>query len=176
MPSYLFRPAAWRGLSAIAWGMTLAFTGGTDIDRLMPICAGAALCDGLLAAIAPSPNAGRHGRRDWAATVLGLVMAGLMFWQPLYSTLSYSFLLLLRWVQWQLGLGLISLLRSKPAVAGWLGPDLLSFVGAAVILLGAIALQLWPGAGMVERGLQAGLALAVWGAAALFSAARSERA
>ncbi len=164
MPERQLPSHAARGLNAVAWGLVLAFLGGNDIDRLVPICAAAALCDGLLALVAPSRDGVPGAARRWLPAAASLGFGALMAWQPLYSTLSYSFLLLLRWVHWLLGLGLISL---AAMTAGTLPcPSLRRprALGDAVLLAAAIALQLWPGAGMVERGPAAGLALAFWGA------------
>lgn len=171
MPNRYLRPGAWRGLSAILWGLALASLGGSDIDRLMPLCVGATVCDGLLAAIAPRAGGRRASAADGLSALLGLGFGGLMAWQPLYSTLSYSFLLMLRWVQWLLGLGLLTLLRGPARMSAGGPTSRAPVLGGAVALLGAIALQLWPGAGMVERGLQAGLILVFWGAAQVAAAA-----
>jgi hypothetical protein len=171
MPTRFLYPSFWRGLSALLWGLALASLGGSDIDRLVPLCVGAAVCDGLLAAIAPRAGGRRPSAADGLAALLGLGFGGLMAWQPLYSTLSYSFLLMLRWVQWLLSLGLLTLLRRPVGMSGDGPTSRASVLGGAVALLGAIALQLWPGAGMVERGLQAGGILVFWGVAQLVAAA-----
>ncbi len=164
MPERQLPSHAARGLNAVAWGLALAFLGGNDIDRLVPICAAAALSDGLLAMVASRQDDRSGDVRRWLSTAASLGFGALMAWQPLYSTLSYSFLLLLRWVQWLLGLGLISLAAAAAVPVS--GPSLRRprALGDAVLLAAAIALQLWPGAGMVERGPAAGLALAFWGA------------
>lgn len=170
MPNRTVFLSAARGLNAVAWGLALAFLGGTDIDHLMPLCAGAALSDGLLAMALPSPAGGSGAARRWLAGGVSLAFGALMAWQPLYSTLSYSFLLMLRWVQWLLALGLLALVSAgADAERRPFGPRAL---GGAVALAAAVALQLWPGAGMVERGLAAGLALALWGAAEIAAAGR----
>lgn len=171
MPNRFLHPSSWRGLSAILWGLALASLGGSDIDRLVPLCVGATVCDGLLAAIAPRAGGRRASVADGLSALLGLGFGGLMAWQPLYSTLSYSFLLMMRWVQWLLSLGLLTLL-SRPVGMSGRGPTSSApLLGGGAILLGAIGLQLWPGAGMVERGLQAGCILAFWGVTQLVAAA-----
>lgn len=171
MPNRFLHPSSWRGLSAILWSLALAFLGGRDIDRLVPLCVGAAVCDGLLAVIAPRAGGRRASAADGLSALLGLGFGGLMAWQPLYSTLSYSFLLMMRWVQWLLGLGLLTLLRRPVRMTESGLASRAPLLGGAVALLGAIALQLWPGAGMVERGLQAGCILAFWGVTQLVAAA-----
>lgn len=140
-----------RPVAALLWGLALAWPGTPDVDRLRPLCVGAALTLGLAAAVRPPAD----GLRPMAAFSLG--MAALMAWQPLYSTLGYSFLLNLHWQAWLLGLGLMGW---QAAQAGTAGPR----VDDWLLLAGAVALRLWPGAGMVERHGLAGLTLAAWGA------------
>ena len=96
-------------------GVALVLRPSLDPTQFWHALAG--LLSGVLAALAylqitALGRAGEPEERTVFYFNLGSVLIGgaLMAWQPLYSTLSYSFLLLLRWVQWLLGLGLINAL------------------------------------------------------------------
>ncbi len=172
-----------RPALAILWGLALLWPGTPDVDRLRPLCVAAAMSIGLAALLRPRAE----GLRLTAVFSLG--MAAIMAWQPLYSTLGYSFLLNLHWQAWLLGLGLLGWQAAEGGPAAATDPEASSDaagldgagrpargraagrrrrwarVAAALALGGALGLRLWPGAGMVERSGAAGLLLLAWGLA-----------